>query len=361
MSSSAEDRPTGWADDAFEAGLADRYRKQIAFANWGIAAQQHLSQATVLIIGCGALGTAQAHLLARAGVGKLILVDRDFVDLSNLQRQTLFVERDVEQGLPKVVAAAAHLAAINRHVEILPVIQDVTWENIGHHVPGADVVLDGTDNFETRFLINDACIRWGKPWVYGGCLGAAGQTMTIVPGQTACLACLIPTGPPAAGSLPTCDTSGVLGTIIQMIAALQVSEALKLIGGQAAGISRRLTVIDSWELGFRSLSLEKLAATGCDVCRGGRFDWLAGRQRTQTHVLCGRNSVQVSLPVPQPWDLAGLARQLESQGQVLRNPYLVKFRQGTWGLTAFPDGRVIVSGTEDADAAKTWLRQVVGL
>jgi len=361
MTSPAPERPADELGDERDAGWEARYRKQIAFEHWGLEAQQRLSQATVLIVGCGALGTAQAHLLTRAGVGKLILVDRDFVDLSNLQRQTLFVERDVEQGLPKVVAAAAHLAAINRQVEIVPVIQDVTWENIGCHVPLADVVLDGTDNFETRFLLNDACCRWDKPWVYGGCLGAAGQTMTIVPGQTACLACLIPAGPPAAGSLPTCDTSGVLGTIIQMIAALQVSETLKLIGGQSGQISRRLTVIDSWETGFRSLNLEKLAAAGCEVCRGGRYDWLAGRQRTQTHVLCGRNSVQVTLPVPQPWDLAGLARQLESQGAVLRNAYLVKFRQGAWGLTAFPDGRVIVSGTEDADAAKIWLRQVVGL
>lgn len=351
MSSAGEEDAQAWA----------RYRKQLAFAEWGLEAQRRLARATVLIIGCGALGTAQAHLLARAGVGKLILVDRDFVDLSNLQRQTLFGERDVEQGLPKVVAAAAHLAAINRHVEIVPVIEDVTWETIGRHVPLADVVLDGTDNFETRFLINDACCRWGKPWVYGGCLGAAGQCQTIVPGQTACLACLIPTGPPAAGSLPTCDTSGVLGTIIQMIAALQVSETLKLVGGQAEQISRRLTVIDSWTLSFRTLSLEKLAATGCEVCRGGRYDWLEGRQRTQTHVLCGRNSVQVTLAVPQPWDLDALARQLERQGQVLRNPYLLKFKQEAWGLTAFPDGRVIVSGTEDADAAKTWLRQIVGL
>ncbi len=342
-------------------GTFERYRKQIAFAAWGTASQERLSQAAVLIVGCGALGTAQANLLTRAGIGRVVLADRDFVDLSNLQRQTLFDEQDVQDVLPKAIAATRRLQRINSAVVIEPIVTDVTWENVRALVRSVDLVLDGTDNFETRFLLNEACLEEGKPWVYGGCLGADGQSMTIIPGETACFACLMPEGAPMAGTMPTCDTGGVLGTIIQMIASIQVTEAMKILGGHADQASRQLTVVDSWNLRFRTLRLEKLAGTGCPVCREGRRVWLTGERTTQANILCGRNSVQLRIPLTAPWDLEQLERQLQAHGQVLRNAFLVKLVNPEFALTLFPDGRVITTGTEDPAVAKTWLRKTIGL
>jgi molybdopterin/thiamine biosynthesis adenylyltransferase len=342
-------------------GLFARYRKQIAFAQWSAACQQLFSQASVLIVGCGALGTAQANLLTRAGIGRLVLADRDFVDLSNLQRQTLFDEQDVADELPKAVAAARRLQQINSQVHVQPVVTDVTWENVLELVRDVDLVLDGTDNFETRFLLNEACLQEGKPWVYGGCLGADGQSMTIIPGRTACFACLMPEGAPAAGTMPTCDSGGVLATIIQMIASIQVSEAMKILGGQVEQASRRLTVVDSWNLRFRSLGLEKLVGTGCPVCREGQRVWLTGQRTTQAHVLCGRNSVQLRIPLSAPWDLEQLERQLQPHGEVRRNAFLLKLVHAEFTLTLFPDGRAIATGTEDPTVAKTWVRNTIGL
>lgn len=339
----------------------DRYRKQLAFAGWGTSSQQLFSQASVLIVGCGALGTAQANLLARAGIGRLVLADRDFVDLSNLQRQTLFDEQDVADALPKAIAATRRLERINSQVRVEPIVADVTYENVLELVRSVDLVLDGTDNFETRFLLNEACWQERKPWVYGGCLGADGQSMTIVPGQTACFACLMPEGTPAAGAMPTCDTGGVLGTIIQMVASVQVSEAMKILGGHADQVSRQLTVIDSWNLRFRTLSLDSLASRGCAVCREGHRDWLSGVRATQSHVLCGRNSVQLRIPLANPWDLERLERLLKPHGTVLRNAYLLKLLSAEFTLTLFPDGRVIATGTEDPAVARTWVRQTIGL
>jgi len=338
-----------------------RYRRQTAFSPIGRAGQVRLAGATAAIIGCGALGTSQANLLVRAGVGRLVVADRDFVDLSNLQRQSLFDEGDVQAHLPKAVAAAQRLRRINSQIQVQPVVTDVTWQNIQSLIGEADVVLDGTDNFETRFLINDACCELGKPWVYGGCLGAEGQSMTILPGQTACFACLMPEGPPQAGSLPTCDSGGVLATIIQMIAAVQVGEALKVLTGNSDQVSRSLTVIDAWNLRFRSMDLKKLAAAGCPVCRGSRYDWLAGKHATETHVLCGRNSVQLRMALAEPWNLEALEQQLRGQGSVLRNAFLLRFARDGFSLTLFPDGRVIATGTEDPVQAKTWLAQAIGM
>jgi adenylyltransferase/sulfurtransferase len=344
-----------------EPARLDRYRQQVAFPQWGPDAQRRLEAARVLIVGCGALGTAQANLLVRAGVGRVVIADRDFVDLSNLQRQTLFDETDVANVLPKAVAAGRHLSLINSHVDVQPMVVDVTWENVRGLVAQADLVLDGTDNFETRFLLNEACCQADKPWVHGGCLGASGQSMTIIPGRSACLACLMPEGPPAAGSLPTCDSGGVLGTIIQIIASLQVSEGLKILSGQHDQVSRELTFIDSWSLRFRSISLRRLAQQGCDVCRGGRYRWLTGAHLTQAQVLCGRNSVQLKVPLPEDWDLDRLAQKLADHGEVRRNPYLLRFSGGETTLTLFPDGRVIVSGTADPGVAKAHLSRFIGM
>ena len=339
---------------------SERYRKQVAFAGWSQNAQERWRKATVLIVGCGAVGTAQANLLARSGIGRLMLVDRDFVDWSNLQRQTLFTEADVLDVLPKVIAAQQHLQAINRDVAVEPIVAEANGKTIGDWVDQADLVLDGTDNFETRFLLNEACCRAAKPWIYGGCLGAAGQVQTIVPGQTACLACLMPDGPPAPGSLPTCDQGGILASIVQIIASLQVNEAMKLLGLGLDQANRSLTVVDCWEPRFRTLNLESLAKKGCAVCREGRYRWLNGEIGTQAHVLCGRNAIQLRVPLEQAWDLALLAERLQPHGELTLNRYLVRVTNERFTLTLFPEGRVIVAGTEDVALAKTWLRQAIG-
>lgn len=342
--------------------LFDRYSKQTAFPKFGVAGQQKLANATVVICGCGALGTSQANLLVRAGVGKVKLIDRDFVDLSNLQRQSLFDEQDVKNHLPKAVAAANRLRCINSEIEIDPVVADLSPTNIESLTAEADLILDGTDNFETRFLINDVSCHSNTPWIYGGCLGAEGQSMTVIPGQTPCLACLMPQGSPAAGALPTCDTGGILSGIIQAIAAIQVTQAMKLLTGEREKIEPQLSVLDLWDLRFRSVNLSKLRETGkCPVCVGQEFHWLSGKHTVQTHVLCGRNSVQLTLANQASLDLDQLAVHLSKSGTVLRNPYLLRFSKEAFAMTLFPDGRVIVSGTEDPSVAKTMLSQYVGI
>lgn len=336
-----------------------RYSRQIAFPAIGIHGQDQLAKSHVVVCGCGALGTAQANLMVRAGVGKLTIIDRDFVDLSNLQRQTLFDENDVQSHQPKAVAAATRLAEINSQCSIHPVVADLNWENIESLVGDADFVMDGTDNFETRFLINDVCCKTSKPWVFGGCLGAEGQSMTILPGTGACFACLMPE-PPAADAVATCETGGILGPTIQMIASIQVTEALKVLTGQAQQVSKNLTVIDLWSSQFRTVRLEKLAERGCRVCRGHEFDWLEGRQGSHAKVLCGRNSVQLSGKSGNVLELDSLAERLKTLGQVLVNAYLLRFEIDEYAITVFPDSRTIVTGTEDPAVARSLVSKYIG-
>jgi adenylyltransferase/sulfurtransferase len=338
----------------------ERYARQMRYAPIGEAGQRRLSAARALVCGCGALGSVIANTLARSGVGFLRIVDRDFLETNNLQRQVLFDEEDVAAGLPKAIAAAAKLRKINSQIVIEPLVADVDYRNITELTDGIDIILDGTDNFETRMLVNDVAIKRGLPWVYGGCLGAEGQTMTIVPGETACLRCLMHDTPPP-GSMPTCDTAGILAPIVNVIASLQANEALKILSGNRQAINRSLTVVDTWENRVRHVSLESLRAAGqCPACNKSEFPWLSGQRASHSAVLCGRNAVQLSPPPGGVVGFATLAEKLEAVGQVTRNRYLVRAVVDDYVLTVFPDGRAIIGGTDDIATARTLYAKYIG-
>jgi adenylyltransferase/sulfurtransferase len=329
------------------------------FAPLGREGQERIVQARALVCGCGALGSVIANTLVRAGVGRVRLVDRDVLELSNLQRQVLFTEADVAAGLPKAVAARNHLAEINSEVEIEAIVDDVDHTNIGRLLDGVDVLLDGTDNFETRFLLNDASVKYGVPWVYGGCLGAEGQTLTILPGETPCLRCLMPE-PPAPGTTPTCDSAGILSTIINVIASLQANEALKLLAGRKAAISRTWNIFDLWDNQIRQIKLDNFPAGSCACCGKREFAWLSGERGSHTAVLCGRNAVQLSFPGRQPVSLEELEKKLAVVGSVSRNKFLLRASIEPYQITVFPDGRAVIGGTEEIAEAKTVYAKYVG-
>ena len=288
------------------------------------------------------------------------IVDRDFLELSNLQRQVLYNESDVAAGLPKAIAAGNKLRAINSQIIVEPIVADVTHKNIQELAGDVDAIVDGTDNFEVRFLLNDFALATGKPWVYGGVIGAEGQTMTVVPGETACLACLIPE-PPPPGVTPTCDTAGVLAPAVLLVAAIQSAEAMKLLSRNADHISRQLAVVDLWSNRLRHVDLEKLRAAGnCRACNQHDFVWLDGRRGSKSALLCGRNAVQLRPDNEQAIDLATLAEGLQDVGDVLVNDYLLRFDTGEHTLTLFADGRAIVAGTDDERVARSVFAQIIG-
>lgn len=337
-----------------------RYIRQTRFASFGEEGQLKLQASSVLICGCGALGSVLAESLTRAGVGKLRIVDRDFLEITNLHRQVLYDEYDVAAELPKVIAAERKLRKINSQVEIDAQVCDVDYTNIERLVSGVDCICDGTDNFETRFLLNDASHSLGIPWVYGGCVGAEGQQMTIVPGETPCLRCLMGEMPPP-GATPTCDTAGVLGPIVNVIAATQAMEAIKILSGNVASISRTLNVFDLWDSRIRQIKLDGLRDSGtCLTCGKGDYEWLRGDKGSHTSVLCGRNAVQLSFPERADVNLQQLGEKLAAVGQVRQNAFLLRADIGDRTLTVFPDGRVIVGGTEDEAEAKTFYARYVG-
>jgi adenylyltransferase/sulfurtransferase len=337
-----------------------RYIRQMRYPPLGEAGQQQLARARVLVCGCGALGSQAANLLVRAGVGNVRIVDRDFVELSNLQRQALFDEQDAGAGIPKAVAAAEKLRRINSQVCIEPVVAHVDRTNIESLCGGVDAIIDGTDNFETRFLVNDAAVKLRIPWVYGGCVGAGGQVMTIVPGQTACLRCLMLDCPPP-GATPTCDTAGILGSIVGVIASMEVSEAIKILSGNPQAISRRLTAIDLWNNSVHQIDVTTLRdRVDCPTCKGGEFPWLYGQAGNRAAVLCGRNAVQLTPPERTPIALDELAGRLHGVGEVVCNPFLLRLKVDGYELTVFPDGRSIVGGTNDVTVAQTLYAKYVG-
>lgn len=337
----------------------DRYVRQTRYPPFGDAGQRRLARSRALVCGCGALGSTLANLLVRAGVGSVRIVDRDFVEASNLPRQVLFDEEDVDRQLPKAVAASEKLRRINSHIEIDAVVADVDHTNVERLCEGVDCIVDGTDNFQTRFLLNDAAVKLGIPWVYGGCLGAEGQTMTIVPGETACLRCLMSECPPP-GTTPTCDTAGILGPIVGVIASIQALEAMKILSGHRQDVSRSLTVVELWDSRVRQVDVSALRdQVDCPACKGGELAWLSGREGGHTAVLCGRNAVQLThtgVSVP----LEELARRLEGVGHLTKNPFLVRLKVDQYELTVFPDGRAIVGGTADVAAARTIYAKYVG-
>lgn len=337
---------------------ADRYSRQSRFWAIGTEGQARLATGRVLVVGCGALGSAAIDLLARSGVGHLIVVDRDFVELSNLQRQLLYDEADAAAGTPKAVAAAQAVGRINSGVEVEAVVADVTPDNVEALVARADVVVDGTDNLETRYLLNDACVKTGIPWVYGGAVGSTGMSMTILPGETACFRCLFPV-PPPAGTMETCDTAGVLASTVVTVAAMQWTEAVKLLVGDREHLSRGITAFDVW-------TNDHLLAEGvprrpdCPCCGERRFEYLEARVTSRTATLCGRDAVQVSPGRAVRLDLGVLARKLAGTGAVTANDYLLRSVVDGHEMTVFADGRAIIKGTDDVAVARSLYARYVG-
>ena len=343
-----------------------RYHKQMLFTGVGLDGQQRLADSRVLLIGCGALGCVVADTLVRAGVGLVRIIDRDFVELSNLQRQILFDEQDVEDHLPKVIAAERRLRRVNSEITIEPIVADVDWSNISEFADGVSLVLDGTDNFEIRYLINDLSLQTGIPWIFTGCTGSAGQVMPIFPHDSACLRCLMPS-PPPPGSTETCDTAGVLGPAVNVVASFQAALALKILTGHADQVDRKLTIIDVWTGSFRQVDISKLPANSqCPACHRGERLWLHGTQKSSSTILCGRHAVQVTPPEKLTLSLADVANRLQASGEVVANPFLVRvtvlesYGEHPIEMTVFPDGRAIIRGTEDPALARTLYSRYIG-
>jgi molybdopterin-synthase adenylyltransferase len=338
----------------------DRYVRQMRFAPLGEEGQKKLSASRALVCGCGALGSVIANTLVRAGVGHVRLVDRDFLELNNLQRQVLYDEDDVAAGLPKAIAAQNRLRRINSEVDVEAIVADVDHANIESFLHDVQVMVDGTDNFETRFLLNDASLHFGVPWIYGGCIGGEGQTMSILPGQTACLRCLMHDAPPP-GSTPTCDSAGILAPVINVIGSLEAMEALKILAGRPEAVNRTLTIVDVWENTLRQVKLASLRAVGdCPACNLREFPWLRGERGSHTAILCGRNAVQLSFPGHERLSLDALAERLQPLASVARNKFLLRAEIEGYQLTIFPDGRAIIGGTEDLALARSLYTKYIG-
>ena len=336
-----------------------RYSRQILFQGIGEAGQEKLLASRVAIVGCGALGTQQAALLARAGVGELLIIDRDFVEESNLQRQTLFTEQDAAERLPKAVAAEAHLKQTNSGVKVRGVVTDLTPKNAAELLAGMHVILDATDNFETRYLINDFSIANGFPWIYGAAVGSGGVTMTIRPGETPCLACLFPE--PPSGTHATCDTEGIISSAAAAIASLQVAEALKLLVGDTKSLHGKMISLDVWQNRYQAIDPGP-PAKDCRCCQRRDFVYLTGARSTMV-TLCGRNSVQIH-ERQRPVDFAALEGKLKSLGAVRYNAYMFLFAPKPNGdayeMTIFPDGRAIIKGTNDPGVARSLYARYIG-
>src|ERR1700676_606388 len=346
--------------------LFERYSRQILFTESGEAGQQRLLESSAVLVGCGALGTALANLLVRAGVGKLRIVDRDFVEPSNLQRQTLFEESDAHEALPKAVAAERRLRAINSGISVDAIVADVGPQNAEDLLRGFPVILDGTDNFETRFLLNDAAIHLGVPWIYAAVVASYGVTLTVRPGQTACLACALEsgTGPrkdetckTAAGAEDTCDTVGVLGAAAGVIASIEAAEAIKLLLGKTESVGGRLVSFDVWSGRYQSVRVARNPE--CRACMRRDFRYLEGD--AQPHLtLCGRDSVQIHERRRQ-LDLPALGRRLApTVAEVRENGFLLRFRVPPYEMTVFADGRAIIKGTRDTSVARSLYARYIG-
>lgn len=336
------------------------------FAGVGADGQQRLAEASVLLVGCGALGCVLADAMVRAGVGHVRIVDRDFVELSNLQRQILFDEQDVADHLPKVIAAERRLRRVNSEVRIEAIVADVDHKNIQELVKGVSLIMDGTDNFEIRYLINDVSLETGIPWIFTGCTGSVGQVMPVFPNQSACLRCLMQT-PPPPGATETCDTAGVLGPAVNVVASLQAAMAIKILVGQSDQVDRKLSIVDVWTGSFRSVDVSRLReSASCPACQNGERLWLHGDQRSASTVLCGRNAVQITPPEKLQLSLPELASRLESAGSVTSNPFLVRLTvsrpsdENPLELTVFPDGRAIIRGTSDPSVARSLYSRYIG-
>lgn len=334
-----------------------RYSRQILFSPIGNRGQECLNTSRVTVIGCGALGTVSAEMLVRAGVGYLQIIDRDFVEVSNLQRQSLFTEVDAQSGLPKAVAAEQALRSINSEVTVHGIVEDITFENIARVLEGSGVIVDGTDNFETRFLINDYCVRERRPWIYGAAVGSYGLSWAILPGKSPCLRCLFPE-PPPVGSSETCETAGIIAPVIHVISAHQISQTLRYLVGDP--ISNEMLQVDVWNNDWRTIGLGS-PVTSCRCCGEGKFDFLQGTEKSRLTRLCGRNAVQVYPQRPVKVDLSALTSKLAQTARVTAaNEYLLRAELGEYELALFFDGRAIIKGTDDYAEARSLYSRYVG-
>ena len=337
--------------------LAGRYRKQMLLPGIGPEGQKKISSSKVTIIGCGALGTIAADTLVRAGIGKIVLADRDFIELDNLHRQTLFDEDDIAGNKPKAVAAAGKLSRINTEVTVEARVFDINQKNISGIIRGTDCVVDATDNFETRFLINYACHRLNIPWVYGGVVGTQGMTMPILPGKTACFRCLV-RDIPGTGSAETCDTAGVIMPAVSVISSLQCTEVLKILTGSDNVNAGTLTRVDVWEGSWDRFRVDP--APGCPLCSEGRYQFLDSPAPARAESLCGRNSVQLTPGSAAPPDFKKLSEKLERLGRVVYNEHLLKFKIDSFEIVLFRDGRAIIGGTSNPMEARSLYSKYVG-
>jgi adenylyltransferase/sulfurtransferase len=334
---------------------AERYSRQVRFRGIGEEGQRRLQASVVAIVGCGALGTVSAEMLARAGIGRLVLIDRDFVEWSNLQRQFLFEESDAADALPKAIAAARRLERVNSSIRIDPAVTDLVPSNIHELLDPVDLIVDGTDNFETRYLLNDYTVERSVPWIYGGAVGSYGIELAIVPQRTACLRCVYPS--PPAGAQETCETAGILNPASATIAALQAADAIKILVCGADLLTPRLTTLDLWSGQIRQLSAPARDPE-CPACVRREFAHLTGAGRAPIS-LCGRNAVQIHERA-RPLDLASLAVRLSAIGPVRANEFALRFHVDRFELTVFPDGRAIIKGTTDTGVARSLYARYVG-
>ncbi|MFA9558573.1 thiazole biosynthesis adenylyltransferase ThiF [Evansella sp. AB-rgal1] len=339
--------------------MNNRYSRQELFSPIGKEGQQKIQLKHVLVIGAGALGTGNSENLVRAGVGTVTIVDRDYVEFSNLQRQQLYTEEDAIHRIPKAVAAKKRLNEVNSDVDVRALVMDVTKEELEQLVEGVDVIVDATDNFDTRLIINDISQKYNIPWIYGACVSSYGLSYTIIPGETPCLNCLLETVPLGGA---TCDTAGVISPAVQMVVAHQTTEVLKLLVDDKASLRNKLISFDLWKNDFMAINVQKVKKANCLSCgEKPTYPFLSYDQETKSTVLCGRNTVQIRPPKRMERDLNQLKHTLSSQeGTIEQNPYLLSFTMGEKRMVFFKDGRVLVHGTNDISEAKTLYHRLLG-
>jgi len=337
--------------------LHERYSRQVLFSGIGAEGQQRLANAHVAVVGCGAIGTCVASLLARAGVGKLLILDRDYVEPSNLQRQSLFDEADAAESLPKAVAAKRKIAAFNSEIDVQAQVADLTPQNIAALLgqPDLDLILDATDNFETRYLVNDFAVQQGKPWIYAAAVAAYAVTMNIIPGENACLSCIFPA--PPQGTVETCDTAGILNSAVNLVGSIQASEAVKFLVAARDKLRQTVLSIDLWSNDRAEVAADR-PRPGCQTCDLHDFVHLSGNTRPQI-TLCGRNSVQIH-ERHRPINFAEMTGRLQPHGTVKHNDFVLKFWRDPYELTLFPDGRAIIKGTNDTAVARSLYARFIG-
>jgi len=335
--------------------LAERYSRQVLFEGIGAEGQQRLLDSRIAIVGCGATGSALAAMLARAGVGMLRIIDRDYVEASNLQRQTLFDEADAAESLPKAIAASRKIAAFNSHLVVEPQVSDLRPENADELLGGVHLILDGTDNFETRYLVNDYAVKNSLPWIYTAAVGSYAVTMTVIPGETACLRCIFPDTP--SGVTDTCESTGILNSAVNFAASITATEAIKLLTGAKEQLRRTLLSYDLW-LNERGEVSTGIPNPDCRTCGRREFPHLTGEGRPHI-TLCGRNSVQIH-EHDRLIDLGEMSERLKTHGMVRHNAFVLKFWKEPLEMTLFPDGRAIVKGTTDTSVARSLYAKYVG-